>query len=390
MCDRYGSVGDTHLSCFAVFASINRPGGCGRIVQVHVDPNGDVRLDVKYIIGVGSDLLLDPTHVTPYEELPTRCRSRREVPAAAVHVNSSKADKENEPKQEKRRSCKAPSKKKKKPEQSKQAEQAKKPEPKRAFNFQIPRPKKKVMKKSEKRESLDPTEALSDDAGNPQVTLPHGIPPEISVEPGQPSFFSPLNTHSKLDSIQNVQSPSSENLHEGGSLSSVSEEDTDYIEYTEKGVTTIIATSKSPVSCTKQLMSGDLQPEGTHVNTATKSSHFPQHPTKLERLQKTQLDVAKKFVNEVVQHTVESPVREPEPPEESERETHFRSCLQFVLQMNDGYVNEEDLIRFVNETSLERQKDFPLFEEEEVRVYIESLLSNDRIMLGDGMIIALF
>lgn len=374
---------------FLCHRSINRLGGHGRIICVHTDASGTTTgLDVKYIIGGGFDTKVDPELVTPYQEPSSRGRNRRgtSAPKEVAPLSNSKADKENQNTEvKKRRSSKGPMKKK--------VELTQKVEPKRPLNFQILRPKKKVMKKTTKRESLDPTEALSDDVGNSQEELPEGIPREISFEAEQTNFFSPLHTHSKVDSIRNLQSPlpSPEGVPDNDSLGSVGEKNNkDYIQQSSKGVTTIVVSSKSPVSRTKPLYSGDLKQQDIPIPSTKKqnSNNKPQHPTKLERLQNTQLDVAKKFVNEVVLHTNEPDVPESE-PKEDEREAHFRICLCYVLQMNGGYVCEDDLLGLINETSLERTKDIPLFQTDEARVYIESLVARDRIMQADGLIVEL-
>lgn len=67
--------------------SINKPGGCAKIVKVHTNRVSDnladdedsyvEGLDVKYTVGGGGENNLDPAIVSPYEELQRRGRSRR-------------------------------------------------------------------------------------------------------------------------------------------------------------------------------------------------------------------------------------------------------------------------------------------------------------------------
>jgi hypothetical protein len=63
--------------------SINRPGGIGRVTNIHyvTDSNGKTPviegLDVKYTVYTGHDFNLDPDLVQPHEELETRGRRRR-------------------------------------------------------------------------------------------------------------------------------------------------------------------------------------------------------------------------------------------------------------------------------------------------------------------------
>ena len=69
-------------------ASINRPGGTGRIINMHYADQDRlhhspvvIALDVKYTISSGQDLHLDPELVQPHIELTTR--GRRRAPAEA-------------------------------------------------------------------------------------------------------------------------------------------------------------------------------------------------------------------------------------------------------------------------------------------------------------------
>lgn len=62
-----------------VLCRINRPGGNGRITQIHRDSDGQVTsLDVKYIVAAGScDTFLAPNFVQPYSDLDRGSRRRR-------------------------------------------------------------------------------------------------------------------------------------------------------------------------------------------------------------------------------------------------------------------------------------------------------------------------
>jgi hypothetical protein len=65
--------------------SINKPGGCAKIIKVHTSGDNDddgqssyvEGLDVKYVVGGGRENNLDPAIVTPYEILERGRRSRR-------------------------------------------------------------------------------------------------------------------------------------------------------------------------------------------------------------------------------------------------------------------------------------------------------------------------
>ena len=69
------------------FESINKPGGCAKIIKVHTNRVSDnladdedsyiEGLDVKYTVGGGGENNLDPAIVSPYEELQRGGRSRR-------------------------------------------------------------------------------------------------------------------------------------------------------------------------------------------------------------------------------------------------------------------------------------------------------------------------
>lgn len=74
-------------SSFLPFFSINKPGGCAKIVKVHTNRAYDnladdessfiEGLDVKYILNGGGEKNLDPAIVAPYEMLERGGRSRR-------------------------------------------------------------------------------------------------------------------------------------------------------------------------------------------------------------------------------------------------------------------------------------------------------------------------
>ncbi len=308
-------------------------------------------------------------------EMPSRTQSKQKE---VVEVDCSNTDKENKPSVGTRRSSREPSKKK-------VAETSKRADSKRAACFQVSRPKKKSAKRTEKRGSVGPTQALLNDASKTKDLL-DGVPREITCDDDEPSFLSPLNTFSKMDSMLNVQRSPVERVYDGDSLGSVGENNIHYgMKRSDNGVVT-----QSPVSRSKQLFSGEVNREGLIVFSTEESSSLSRHRTTLERVQQAQLDVATKFVNEVVQHTHEQqPLREPE-PEENERETLFVACLYHVVQMvDDGFVAENDLIDLVNAASLERQNTISPFQQDEVLVYIDSLLSSGRFMRSDGLIIVI-
>jgi hypothetical protein len=58
---------------------INKPGGCGKITDIHFGSDGTTieSLDVKYIVGVGAEKELDPALVFPYRGLDRGGRNRR-------------------------------------------------------------------------------------------------------------------------------------------------------------------------------------------------------------------------------------------------------------------------------------------------------------------------
>jgi hypothetical protein len=75
-------IGDYFL--FSLFSSvllfrINKPGGCGKITKIHYGVDGRTveSLDVKYVVGSGSEKELDPGIVFPYENLERTGRQRR-------------------------------------------------------------------------------------------------------------------------------------------------------------------------------------------------------------------------------------------------------------------------------------------------------------------------
>ncbi|GAX10343.1 hypothetical protein FisN_3Lh550 [Fistulifera solaris] len=351
----------------------NRPGGHGRITHVHVDKNGIFKLDIKYIIGVGTDLRLDEHYVTPYQEPTSRIRSRRQVSPETVVQEDNKENKKGG-----KRSRKDPSQQRKKNTDSEQS--------KRTLNFPALRPKKKAMKKSgTKRQTADPTEALSEDVEDGPHQLSNGIPREIACEEGKNTFLSPLNDFSKLNNSQkkNHQTVSPEDVFDGDSLSSVGEKYDDDMQDVEQAEAVNVA-SKSPISRTKPLMRGDLNTE--NVNVEPKRASQPM--INLERIQQAQIDVARKFVDEVVHHKVanDHSTRDEACSEEVAREQLFDSCLIFVFDMNDQYVSEEDVLRLVNERRVVEQSDAAPFKQEEVEAYLESLVSKNRIMKADGMV----
>ena len=63
----------------SAFHSINKPGGCARITKVHRTADGNYveGLDVKYLVGGGSEKNVDPAIVSPYETLQRGGRKRR-------------------------------------------------------------------------------------------------------------------------------------------------------------------------------------------------------------------------------------------------------------------------------------------------------------------------
>ena len=76
------------------WAGINRPGGVGKITKLHYS-NGFVEsLDVKYIVGCGTDTMLDLDFVLAYEPLESNGRSRhgREFYTASPAKRSEAAD----------------------------------------------------------------------------------------------------------------------------------------------------------------------------------------------------------------------------------------------------------------------------------------------------------
>jgi hypothetical protein len=340
-----------------------------------VDKNGICKLDIKYIIGVGTDLRLDEHYVTPYEEPTSRVRGRRQVsPEAVVVQEDNKENKKGE-----KRSRTDPSQQRKKNTESEQA--------KRTLNFPALRSKNKVMKKSgKKRQSTGPTEALSEDVERGRRRLSNGIPRVIACEEGKKTFLSPLNDFSKLNNShkkKNHQTVSPDDVFDGESLSSVGDKydvDMPDVEQAEA----VSEASKSPISRTKPLMRGDLNAE--HVNVD--SMRVSQPMNNLERIQQAQVDVAKRFVNEVVQHSEAkdvSPCDGPS-PEQLAREQLFDSCLIYVFDMNDQYVIEEDVLRLVNERRIAEHSGAAPFEPEEVEAYLESLVCKNRIMKADGMV----
>jgi hypothetical protein len=338
-----------------------------------VDKNGNFKLDIKYIIGVGTDLRLDEHYVTPYQEPTSRIRSRRQVSPEAVVQEDNKENKKGG-----KRSRKDPSQQRKKNNDSEQS--------KRTLNFPALRPKKKAMKKSgTMRQSADPTEALSEDVEDGPHQLSNGIPREIACEEGKNTFLSPLNDFSKLNNRQKKKhhTVSPEDVFDGDSLSSVGEKYYDDMQDVEQAEAVNVA-SKSPISHTKPLMRGDLNAENVNVEPMRAAEPM----NNLERIQQAQIDVAKRFVNEVVQHSEvknELPCEEPN-PEQVAREQLFDSCLIYVFDMNDQYVSEEDVIRLVNERRVVEQSDAAPFGQEEVEAYLESLVSKNRIMKADGMV----
>ena len=90
---------------------INKPGGCGKITKIHygaVDGTTVESLDVKYVVGSGSEKELDPGVVFPYETLERTGRQRRgrdflggrmEDTKASRKNNKAAHDDENEPQQ---------------------------------------------------------------------------------------------------------------------------------------------------------------------------------------------------------------------------------------------------------------------------------------------------
>lgn len=59
------------------WAGSNRPGGVGRIVNIHYTEGFAESVDVKYVVGAMSDTRVDLQFVTPHEELGRQSRSRR-------------------------------------------------------------------------------------------------------------------------------------------------------------------------------------------------------------------------------------------------------------------------------------------------------------------------
>lgn len=363
---------------------MNRPGGHGKITHVHVAPDGIVTLDIKYIVGIGSDARVDVVHVRPYQEPTSRgVRSRRHVvsPETTVPMKEDYNNKENaqttkELQPSRPESLPKQEKKKKKTKHNKSTE------PSKRAAMSLPkmlRPKKKkaTTKEGRKRPSVDPTETMSE--GDPVAPKTHhsGVPREIACE--NMTFFSPLNDYSRLSSSCNRRKLDEQEdvfQDDDDSMSSFGDKEEDYVQHTENGVTTIVASAaaaKSPISRTKPLIRGDLP--------NVESLRVAQPKTKLERIQQAQVSVAKKFVDEVVQHTSAEPPARLE--ETSEREDHFCASLYYALDMNDSLIQEDDLLRLVNE----RMNDGPPFEDDEIGVYMESLISKNRIMKADGVVV---
>lgn len=62
-----------------LFDSINKPGGCAKIIKVHCTPDGKYveGLDVKYLVGGGCEKAIDPAIVSAFETLERGGRKRR-------------------------------------------------------------------------------------------------------------------------------------------------------------------------------------------------------------------------------------------------------------------------------------------------------------------------
>jgi len=58
---------------------INKPGGCAKIIKVHMTSDGNYieGLDVKYLLGGGNEIKIDPAIVSPIETLERGGRKRR-------------------------------------------------------------------------------------------------------------------------------------------------------------------------------------------------------------------------------------------------------------------------------------------------------------------------
>lgn len=88
------------------WAGINRPGGVAKITKVYYSNGFIESLDVKYIIGGGTDTKLDIDFVKVHEDLPSRGRARRERDFyIASPVKRTRSD-ENEPKKKKKKKAK--------------------------------------------------------------------------------------------------------------------------------------------------------------------------------------------------------------------------------------------------------------------------------------------
>jgi hypothetical protein len=94
---------------FSSVSRINKPGGCGKITKIHygADRTTVESLDVKYVVGSGSEKELDPGIVFPYENLERTGRQRRGRDFLGGRVEDivlprasrNNAQDENEPKQ---------------------------------------------------------------------------------------------------------------------------------------------------------------------------------------------------------------------------------------------------------------------------------------------------
>lgn len=151
---------------------INKPGGCAKIIKVHITSDGNYTegLDVKYLLGGGCEMKIDPAIVSPIETLERGKRARRGREFLMKREDDVKAEGKG------RSQIDSSLIKKKKPN-AKGAKKANIPSPQSSATFSTPRKRRKIDKKPTKvtpipkmvttKKKIDFVSPMLDDTGLP-------------------------------------------------------------------------------------------------------------------------------------------------------------------------------------------------------------------------------
>ena len=338
----------TDLTTSLVYFRINRPGGHGKVCDIHLNPAGDrvESLDIKYTIEKSLDRMVAVEWIEPHAELERGGRSRRRVEVASAHPN---------------------------------------PQP--ATN-------KRQRNKSITAKPKTTAAALKKKVAAQEVTLPaeeDAFPSDIyAYDDDSSSVVSELSEGPIYQAVVSARS-----LTTGMSKTDVKPEA--IIDYKPPAVEPAIARAKSLGSGGFQLSPSRNKKTLDISNVSYKNVQSPACPSKqvtLGEVYAFEVQQARQFMDQVILHN--EPVDQVQEPMETSREASpafdvlgeerivfERLFYELLVDEGDGEIEENVVRGRIN--ALAQQRDLAeRYDEAKVAEYIDNLCLQNRIMRSDG------